>query len=149
MADTLVATGTSSSSLADLGQYENRFKEGDYGRLDIELISPVVASALAWLDSKLDAAGVPEKKVVVVGRTVQIRFKKAVAPLALIVGALAAVILIWGLIVGWKLWKLSAAAVAWLVFGIPVLIITIVIVAIIVIVKIGGRVKAGPVAISR
>jgi len=143
----LVATGDA-SSLANLGQYENKFNEGDYGRLDLELSSSVAADIIGWLDEKLDTAGVPEHKVTVVGRTIQIHFKKEIAPLVIIAAAIAAVFLLWGLIVAWQLWNMSPAAAVWTILGIPVLIVAIVIGAIILIVYLGGRIKAGPVAIA-
>jgi len=144
---TLVAAGDA-SSLANLGQYENKFGEGDYGRLDLNLTSSVAADIVSWLDEKLDTAGVPEHKLTVDGRTIHIHFKKEIAPLAIIVAAIAAVFLLWGLVIAWQLWRMSPAKAIWTIFGIPILIIAIVVAAIILIVYIGGRVTAGPVVVS-
>ncbi|GAI82528.1 unnamed protein product, partial [marine sediment metagenome] len=120
-----------------------------HGRLDLELSSSVAANITGWLADKLDTAGVPEHRVVVDGKTVHIYFKKEIAPLVIIAAAIAASIIIFTLLVSWKLYQLSAPAVVATIFGIPILIIVIIVVAIILIVYIGGRVKAGAVTIGR
>jgi len=144
---TPVATG-SASSLANLGQYEDRFDEGDYGRLDLNLTSSVAADIIAWLDDKLDTAGVPEHRLVVDGKTIQIYFKKEVPPLVIIAAAIAACFIILTLVVSWQLLRLTPTEAAWTIFGIPVLIIIIVVIAIILIIYLGGRITAGAVTIK-
>ena len=143
---TLVATGDG-SSLANLGQYEDRFSEGDYGRLDLTLSSSVAADVIGWLDEKLD--NLPEHSLVVDGKTIHIYFKKEIAPLVILAAGIVACFIIFTLVVSWKLLQLSAPEVVVTLFGIPILIIVIVVVAIILIVYIGGRVKAGAVTIGR
>lgn len=143
---TLVATGDA-SSLANLGQYEDRFSEGDYGRLDLTLSSSVAADVIGWLDEKLD--NLPEHSLVVDGKTIHIYFKKEIAPLVILAAGIIACFIILTLVVSWKLLQLSAPAAVATLFGIPILIIVIIVVAIILIVYIGGRVKAGAVTIGR
>jgi len=141
---TLVATGDV-SSLPDLEQYEDRFNEGDYGRLDLDLKSSIAADAITWLSNKLSEAGLTKYKVAASDKILQIHFKKEIAPLAIIAWAIAAGIFIWFLIIAWKLWRLSAAASAAIAFGIPLLIVG----AILLIVYIGGKIVAGPVTIGK
>lgn len=145
---TLVAGGDA-SSLANLGQYENRFGEGDYGRLDLELKSSIAADIIAWLSDKLDDAGVPERRIVVSGKIIQIHFKKEIAPLVIIAAAIAASIIIFTLIASWQLLRLTPTGAAVTIFGIPLLVIAIVVGAIILIVYIGGRIQAGAVTIGK
>lgn len=93
MAYRLIASGTS-TDVEQLGNYQGKFPEGSKGYVELELKSELAASIVAWLDDKLEALGVPEKKLVVEGRFVRIYFKTTIAPLVLIAGAIAASILL-------------------------------------------------------
>lgn len=102
----LVAQGTV-SDLANLGQYESHFQEGSEGYLELNLESELAADVVSWLDSELGVAGVPAHKVTTEGTNVYISFRKEIAPLMLIAIAIVGIIAIWGIIIAWKLWKLS------------------------------------------
>ena len=101
-----VAQGTA-SDVEQLGKFQGSFPEYSEGYVDIELRSQVAADIIGWLDEKLDVVGVPRNAVKVEGRFVRIYFRTEIAPLVLIASAIAACIFIVGLIVAWKLFKLS------------------------------------------
>lgn len=94
------------SNISQLESFQKHFPEGSEGYLDINLRSQVAADIVGWLDSKLDAMGVPRNMVTTEGRHVYIRFKTEIAPLVLIAAAIAASIFLVSLIVGWQLYKM-------------------------------------------
>lgn len=118
----LVALGDA-SSLQQLGRYQDRFPEGSKGYLELELRSPLATDVIGWLAEKLEVVGVPASSVKTEGRFVQIHFKTEIAPLMLIAGAIAATIIIMSLILAWKLYKSSPAAVLTWAIAAPILII--------------------------
>lgn len=107
---TLIAQGTA-SDLLHLGQYEAVFAEGAEGRLDLELRLPAPASVVAALDAALRKAGI-QQRVEAVGNSLRIHFRKTLAPLAIIAIAVAASIVLLALLVAWKLYQVSPAAVS-------------------------------------
>ena len=102
----LVAQGTV-SDIGDLGQYEGHFTEGSQGYLEVNLESELAANVVGWLDSELEGLGVPGHKVTTEGTNVYISFRKEIAPLMLIAIAITGIIALIGLVIAWKLWKLS------------------------------------------
>ena len=134
----LVATGTA-SDLQNLEAYQGYFPEGSEGYLDLELRSEVAADIVGWLAEKLKAVGVPASSVKTEGRFVRIGFRTEIAPLVLIAGAIAATILILGMILAWKLWKSSPAQVITWAILTPILIIGGIILAIWLFTKYGKR----------
>ena len=143
----IIAEGTANDINA-LGNYEGSFEEGSRGYLQVDLRSEIVADAIGWLDNALDNAGVPERKVEVSGNSLLIHFKKEIAPLVLIAGAIAACIFIAGLIIAWKLWKLTPGVVIGLSTLAIIAIIFAIIAAVVVIAK-TGRLIAGPVKVGK
>ena len=139
----LVASGTA-SSIGSLGDYQNNFPEGSRGYVEIELSSDIAVSFVEWLDERLEAVGVPEKRVEVSGHFIRIYFKTAIPPLVLIAGAIAASIVILALVVAWKLFKLKPQEVV----GVSTFIIMGVL-AVVVLIATRGRLVAGPVAIGK
>lgn len=138
-----VASGTA-SNVRSLGDYQSQFPEGSRGYVELELRWELAADIVRWLDERLEAVGVPEERVVVVGRFVRIYFKTEIAPLVLIAGAIGASILIIALVVAWKLFKLEPAAVV----GISIFII-IAVLAVLFLIATRGRLAVGPVAIGK
>jgi len=143
----VIAEGTANDITA-LGNYEGSFEEGSRGYLQVDLKSSVAADVMSWLDDALEKAGVPEKKLEVSGNSLLIHFKKEIAPLVLIAGAIAACILIAGLIIAWKLWKLTPGIVVGISTLAIIAIIFAIIAAVVVIAK-TGRLIAGPVKVGK
>lgn len=148
MAYTIVASGTA-DNLASLGDYQSYYGEGESGYLRVDLSSSVAADIIGQLDDLLDEAGILGKRLEVQGKSLFIHFRIGFAWLALIPIAIAAVFLIWGLIVAWKLYKLSPAAVVGLSVGVILAIVAITAVVIVLVTKLGGRLAAGPVQVGR
>ena len=143
----LIATGTA-RDIQRLEEYQRYFPEGSEGYLDLELRHRIAADIVGWLDSKLEAAGVPEHRVKTEGRHLLIFFKVEVAPLALIARAIAAIILLLGLIVAWKLFRLEPEPVIGIGVGMIILIVLAVLVVAYLIAT-RGRLAAGPVEVGR
>ncbi len=121
----LIAQGTR-TDIANLSNYQSSFEENSKGRLDLELVHPAAANAVAWLDTELGRLGVPEHKVVAEGNLVKIYFKTEIAPLVLIAAALAVSIVILALLVAWKLYKLSPISVALSIIAIIAIIAAVI-----------------------
>ena len=143
---TLIAQGTA-QDIDHLGDYENYYIEGDEGYVEIDLKSQVAASIIGFLDEQLEARGIPNKKLVVEGRTVRIYFKKTIAPLLLIAGAIAATIFLVALVTSWKLFKLEPTKAVGLAFG-TVALIVLAVLAAVVLVGVLGKVVIGKAAIG-
>lgn len=94
------------SNISQLESFQKYFPEDSEGYLDINLRSQIAADIVGWLDSKLDAMGVPRNMVTTEGHHVYIRFRTEIAPLVLIAAAIAASIFLVSLIVGWQLYKM-------------------------------------------
>ena len=102
----LVAEG-SPVELANLGQYESKFSEGDKGELRLFTSGFAPDWALSTLQSSLGVAGVElTDNITQDADIVYIRFKKAIAPLVIIAIAIAAVIVLIGLVIAWQLFRL-------------------------------------------
>lgn len=138
----LVARGDA-NDLQQLGKYQSQYPEGSEGLLELELRSPIAADVIGWMTEKLKAVGVPASSVKVEGRFVRIGFKTEIAPLVLIAGAIAATIIIMGLILAWKLYKASPAQVLTWTILTPVLIIGAVVLGIWLFTKYGRRLVGG------
>jgi magnesium-transporting ATPase (P-type) len=143
----LVAQGNV-GSLERLGEYQSQFEENSSGYLQLECRSQVAGDVIGWLSDKLVAAGVPNGSVKVSGSTVTIHFQTKIAPLVIIAAAIAACLVIIALIVAWKLYKLSPAAVVGSSILLIVLIVALGLLAVVFIVKFGGRVDAGTGGVS-
>lgn len=107
----LVAQGDA-SSLSSIGNYESSFREGDYGCLDLHLaVAPpsLIKSAAdglnAFLLNKFEGY-----RLDVYPSLLRVHFKRGIAPLLIIALAVAAVILLVGIVLAWKLYKMSPAA---------------------------------------
>lgn len=142
MAVRLIAEGTA-SQLKQLGDHQKHFEEGSKGYVDVLMSSDIAANLVRFIDERLEEVGVPEEKVEVIGRTVRVHFKTAVAPLVLIAGAFAASFVIMALVVAWKLYKLEPAAAV----GISTFIL-LAFLAAIVLITIIGRFAVGPVTVG-
>lgn len=116
--------------------------------MEIELRSQVAADIIGWLDEKLDVVGVPRNAVRVEGRHVYISFRTEIAPLVLIAGAIAACIFLVGLIIAWKLFKLTPELAVGISTGVTLLIVGAVLLVIFLI-AVRGRLAAGPLQIGR
>ena len=114
----LVASG-GIQSLGALGSYEPHFAEGDRGELHVQL-RLVPPGLVAAVNVALKVRGLAPLAYTAPGRVLVVPFRKGVAPLVIIAAALAAVLVVAGLVVAWKLFRLSPAAVG---LGLGVLIV--------------------------
>lgn len=108
----LIAYGDA-NDLSSLPNYQNSFGEGDGGYLDLQLASPspsLVTYAINELNSRL-LNQIEGYHVEVSQSLIRVHFKVAIPPLAIIALAVAAVIVLLGLILSWKLYKLTPAGV--------------------------------------
>ena len=150
MAETLIAEGVM-WDLTSLGIYEDQFAEGDRGILDLHLSITPSDFIVSTLEAAIRGAGVILEGIDVIpgdSSHMRIRFQKGVAPLAIVAIAVAAVILIFGAIMSWKLFQVSPTTITWQI----VLIIVLAIVAasvVTVLIARTGRVKAGKVIVGR
>lgn len=100
--------GSDVSSLLD---YESHYREGDTGELIVYLQEPLNYEEMEQLETEISGQGViltapiqQDAKMLVIG------FRKAIAPLAIIAGALAVVAAV---IIGWQLFKAVSAVPTW------------------------------------
>jgi len=122
---TLVAQG-GMSALRNLGQHENAYAEGDRGYMVLDMRTGIAADVAQGLATAISDMGVSGHKVTTRGKQVRIDFKKSIAPLAIIAAAIAVSIVLVMLIVAWKLYKTSPAAVS---IGFIIVILVIIAVA--------------------
>ena len=107
-----------SDSLTSLPNYESRYGEGDKGELRLFLSANVPDWTLSTLQNSLSFAGVELwDDVKQSNRTVYVRFRKAIAPLAIMAIIIAAAIAIVILLLGWQLFKIVKGSP---LLGIPV-----------------------------
>lgn len=118
----LIAYG-STSDIPSIGNYESSFQEGDRGYLDLCLVNAtpdIIAQAINDLNHCL-LGNIEGYSVEAHTSLIRIRFKVAIPPLVIIAVAVAAVIILIGVIVAWKLYRLSAAgvvlSVGWLILA--------------------------------
>lgn len=130
----LVAEGNA-QDISQLDSYESQYQEGDSGYLDLQLAYVPPADIIYKLDDILHVSEIVGYKLEAYKNGLLIHFKKAVAPLAIIAGAIAAVVLLLGLLVAWKLYKLKPEAVVGWTIG---AIIAIVLVAVAVTAVVGA-----------
>lgn len=107
-----------SSGLSSLPGYEAYYKEGDIGELRLYVSQPLSDETIEQLESEIISKGVYlTEPIAQDARVVIIKFKKTIAPLLIIAGAIAAIGV--GLL-GWQIFKLTALGVpiwAWIVGG--------------------------------
>ncbi len=116
MGYTVIAEGTDVTSLTSLQDYESEFEEGQKGELRLFTNGIVPDWAIGTLQTGLKTAGVELwDDVKQDSRMIYIRFKKAIPPLAIIAIALAAVIVIIGVVLAWQLYKITEASPALIV----------------------------------
>lgn len=97
-----VASGTA-FDLINLSQYEEQLPEGSRNLLELYLRLPVTEGVAQALEDALRAAGVPDVKVTTASPMLKIYFTKGFPWLAVIAGVIIAAIVVFGLIVMWKL----------------------------------------------
>jgi len=123
----LIATGNL-VTLPHLGDFEDRFKEGDEGRLDLTLRWGAPQAAIDALDSELRRRGVTLTRKVsqTAGSSsakVRIWFKKTIAPLAIAAIVISVAIAIVILLVGWALYRMLTGTA-----GLPGIIVAVIII---------------------
>lgn len=99
------------SNLSSLQDYQSSFGEGDKGYLDLQLASStpdIVNHFITEIDSRL-LYNIEGYHAEAYPSLVRIHFKVAIPPLAIIALAVAAVIIVLGLIASWKLYRLTPA----------------------------------------
>lgn len=103
--------------LWNLGQYEDRFQEGDKGELRVNLRWGLPQAMVDGIDSTIRSQGVKLWDKVFQhsspGSTLVVRFQKGIAPLAIVAIAVAVVGVF--LIVGWSLQKITGLSPEWIV----------------------------------
>lgn len=101
------------NDLISLENYQSSFNEGDRGYLDLHLASAssdLVSLAANGLNSHL-LNKIEGYSLEVSPSLLRIRFKVAIPPLVIIALAIAAIVVLLGLILAWKLYKLSPVGV--------------------------------------
>jgi len=104
MADTLIAQG-GVSTITSLGNYDNRFAEGEKGYVELNCRAAVGADIIGALSSQLHYLGIPETSVTTSGSNVYIHFTQGQPQLALIALAIIAISAVIIFIIMWKIWK--------------------------------------------
>ena len=110
MSETLLATG-SVWTLSSLGGYESKIAEGDTGRLDVSLRSGLPSAVVEGIGASIRKAGVSLTSIWQENNTLHIQAVKKIGFLVIIAAAIAAAIIMVALVLSWKLFKLSPAAV--------------------------------------
>lgn len=105
-----VASG-SAIDLINLGQYEEELPEGSRNLLELYLRLPVTEGVAQTLEDALGAAGVPDVRVTTASPMLKIYFTKGFPWLAVIVGVIIASIVVFALVVMWKLSTAAPAAI--------------------------------------
>ena len=99
------------SDISSLPDYESYYNEGDTGELVVYLQKSLNYEEMEQLETEICGQGaVLTTPIQQDARMLVIRFKKAIAPLAIIVGALAVVAV---MIIGWQLFKAVSAIPTW------------------------------------
>lgn len=106
----LVAQGDAQDIL-QLDSYETRYREGDNGCLDLEMVYTPPEDVIRKVDDIFRISQITGYRLEPYSGGLRIYFQKGIAPLVIIAGAIAAVVVILGLLIAWKLYKLSPAAV--------------------------------------
>lgn len=133
----LVAEGNA-KDISQLDSYESQYREGDRGYLDIQLAYSPSSDIISKLDDILRTSGA-RYRLEAYKKGLLIHFRKAVAPLAIIAGAIAAVILILGLLVAWKLYRLKPEVVIGWTIGAIVAIVLVAVAVTAVVGAVKGR----------
>jgi len=150
MGTRLVASG-GIWDLGSLSQYEDSFAEGDRGILDLELRYAPPSIAVQALEDAIRAAGVTLTRSleVISGSTrLRIHFKKEIAPLLVLAIAVGAAIVIFAILISWKLYQVDPALFSWQLVLVIAMVITAFIVVIVLVAR-KGKVAAGPVVIGK
>lgn len=130
----LVAQGDA-QDISQLESYESQYQEGDKGYLDLHLAYAPPSDIIYKLDDIFRISEITGYRLEPYSTGLRIHFKKGIAPLAIIAAAIAAVVLLLGILIAWKLYKLKPEAViGWTVGA----IIAVVAVAIAITVIIGA-----------
>ena len=108
--DQLIAKGNA-WNFSGLGKHEDRFKEGDRGKLTVKMRWGIPNEVIRGIDSAIRKTGVTlTSPVSQSGNTVTVSFKKELWALTIIAAAFAASIVIIALVVAWQLSKLAPMA---------------------------------------
>lgn len=129
----LVAQGDAQDIL-QLDSYETRYREGDNGCLDLQLVYAPPEDVVRKVDDIFRISEITGYRLEPYSKGLRIYFKKGIAPLAIIAGAVAGVVIILGLLIAWKLYKLSPAAVIGWTVG-AIVAIALVVVAVVVVIR--------------
>ena len=102
--------------LSSLSNYESKFGEGDTGELHLYLDRILYANEITQLEQMIIRQGVVlTEPIVQDARMVVIKFRKEIAPLLIIGGAVVAIV---GSVLGWQIWKTSQMGVPVWVWGV-------------------------------
>ena len=139
----LIAEGNE-GNVTQLGSYENQYQEGDRGYLDLQLRYTPSADIIHRLDDTLRVSKLTGYTLEPYLNGLRIHFQKSIAPLVIIAIAIAGVILLLGIILTWKLYKLSPTTVVLSTTAIIAMVL-----AAIAVIAIFGAIVVGPVRIGK
>ena len=109
------------NNLSNLSDYENKFSEGALGELRIYLDRPLYQNEIDQIEYDIRSQGVIlTAPIVQDARVLVIKFKKAIAPLAIIAIAVGGILAVGAGLLGWQIWKSTQLGVplwAWLIGG--------------------------------
>jgi len=136
----LVAQGDA-QDITQLDSYESQYQEGDRGYLDLQLAYAPPSDVIYKLDDIFRVSEITGYRLEPYSNGLRVHFKKGIAPLAIIAAAIAAVVLLIGILIAWKLYKLKPEAVIGWTIGaiIAVVAVAAAVAAVIGAVKGGGR----------
>ena len=113
------------SDLSSLPNYEAHYGEGDPGELRLYMSGKLDGETIKQLESEICSQGaVLTEPIRQDAGIVVIRFKKALAPLAIIAIAVGGIFVIGGVLIGWQIFRTVKAGVplwVWIIGGAAVL----------------------------
>jgi len=102
----LVAQGDA-QDISQLDSYENQYQEGERGYLDLQMVYAPPSDVIYKLDDIFRVSEITGYRLEPYSNGLRVHFRKGIAPLAIIAAAIAAVVLLIGILVAWKLYKLK------------------------------------------
>lgn len=120
----LVAEGDA-QDITQLDSYESQYQEGERGYLDLQMVYAPPPDIVYKLDDILHVSEITGYRLEPYSNGLRVHFQKGIAPLAIIAAAIAAVVLLIGILVAWKLYRLKPEAVIGWTIGAIIAVVAI------------------------
>jgi len=100
------------SDLESLPEYEADYKEGDRGEIRLYLSEPIDTNTIRQIEDELLSQGVAlTENIRQDAGILAIRFRKSLAPLAIVAIVVGGLVVVAGILIGWQIFRLKYAGV--------------------------------------